>query len=92
MYREILKPEQTNMAAYRIIINIKVDNNWIGHDIILSAVTHTLNISGHVLICTYFPFGMWNWRPKFLRTFQLHSVYMQSYIQIHDNTHDLKVL
>jgi hypothetical protein len=40
-----------------------------------SAVTHKLNVSGHMLICSFFLFGMWNSCPKFVPTFELHSVH-----------------
>jgi hypothetical protein len=42
----------------------------------LSAVTHRLNVSGHMLIWTFFfsCFCMWNSCPKFLCTFQLHPI------------------
>jgi hypothetical protein len=37
----------------------------------LSAITHKLNVSGHILSC----FGTWNSRPSFVNNFQFHSVY-----------------
>jgi hypothetical protein len=48
---------------------------WCLHSI-LSAITHRLNVSGHMLIWTFFAcFCTWNSRPKFVRTFQLYPVY-----------------
>jgi hypothetical protein len=38
-----------NMRAYHTVAN-----NWIGHDSILSAVSHKLNVSGHMLIWTFY--------------------------------------
>jgi hypothetical protein len=32
----------------------KMNDNWIGHDSILSAITHKLNISGNKLIWSFF--------------------------------------
>jgi hypothetical protein len=44
----------------------------------LSAVTHKLNASGHVLVWAIFScFGMWNSCLNFVRTFQLHHVYKE---------------
>jgi hypothetical protein len=47
----------------------------------LSAVTHKLNISGHMLIWTLF---LWNSCQKFVRTFQLHSVYSSYFPVLHE--------
>jgi hypothetical protein len=50
----------------------------------LSDVAHKLNISWHILIWTFFSFGMWNSGPKFFGTFQLHydlfTVYFETLI------------
>jgi hypothetical protein len=41
----------------------------------LSAVTRKLDVSGHMLLWSFFRFGMWNSCPKFDHIFQLHPVY-----------------
>jgi hypothetical protein len=42
----------------------------------LSATTHKLNVSGHMLICTFFSrFGMWDSCPIFAPNFKLHPVF-----------------
>jgi hypothetical protein len=46
------KPMRQNRRGYKIITK-KVDNNWIGHDSILPAITHKVNVSGHMLIWTF---------------------------------------
>jgi hypothetical protein len=44
-----------NMRAYQAITNIRADNNnYIGHNSILSAITHKLNVCGHMLIRIFF--------------------------------------
>jgi hypothetical protein len=41
----------------------------------LSVITHKLNVSGLMLIWTFFScFGMWDSYPEYVDTFQLHPV------------------
>jgi hypothetical protein len=48
----------------------------------ISAITHKLNVSGHMLIWTFFScFGAWNSCPNFVGTFQLHPVYIRKYMR-----------
>jgi hypothetical protein len=60
------------LGVLRRTMNVMEDILSIYYKCTLSAVTHKLNVSGHMLIST---FDIWNMSRKFVRTFQLHSVY-----------------
>jgi hypothetical protein len=62
-------------SVSRRALNLMEDILSTYYKIILSAATHKLNVSGHMLIWTFSSFGMWNSCPKFVRNFHLHSVY-----------------
>jgi hypothetical protein len=53
----------------------KIKDNLIGHDSIISVIIRKLNVSGHMLIWTFFSCnGMRNSCLEFVHTFQLHPV------------------
>jgi hypothetical protein len=68
--------QQSTWDVSRHALNLMMDSLSIYYKCALSAITHRLNVSGHMLIWTFFScFDMWNSYPKFVCTFQLHPVY-----------------
>jgi hypothetical protein len=72
----------------RRALNIMEDILSTSYKWTLSAITHKLNVSGHMLIWTFFScFGMWNSCPRFVRTFQSHIISWHTSPYTHRSIH-----
>jgi hypothetical protein len=68
--------ERMQWSMMRCALNPMKDILSTCYKFTLSAINHRLNVSGHLLIWTFFSFfGVWKLCPKYVCTFQLHSIY-----------------